>query len=73
MKVKLKNICVDINKPKSIDKLRQLKTVCEDELKICTEIKKGFILFILQMVNKKLKTLTLNSSVNKEVVKINSY
>ena len=73
MMVKLKNVCVDINKPKSIDKLKQLKIVCEEELKTCNKIKKGFILFVLQMVNKKLKKLASNPDADKEIIGINSY
>lgn len=72
MKIKLKNICVDINNPKSIDKLRELKDVCEKELKSCNKIQKGFILFILQIVTKKLNKLALDS-VKTETTNISSY
>tara|TARA_R110002096_G_scaffold144684_1_gene301807 strand:- start:18 stop:236 length:219 start_codon:yes stop_codon:yes gene_type:complete len=72
MMIKLKGICVDINKSKSLDKLKQLKIVCHEELKECDKAKKGFIKFILRLLDDKLKELA-HREVLKKTININSY
>jgi len=65
MKIRLKGICVDINKPKNIERLLKLQTACNEELKSCNRAKREFIKVLLKLINNKLKTM--------KTVSINSY
>lgn len=55
--IKLKDICVDINRPKSLDDLKRLKNVCKIELKKSQieKSKKDFLIMIINMVDNKLE------------------
>ena len=55
MRIKLKGVCVDINKPRSKEALLKLLKVCKTEYSSAKQPKKGFIKMIISMVEKKLK------------------
>ena len=55
MKIKLKGVCVDINKPRSKEALTRLLNVCKSEVKVCKQPKKAFIKMLIKMIDKKLK------------------
>lgn len=57
MKLKIKGICVDINRPESLNDLKRLKNVCKTELEE-TQIEKSrreFLSMIVNMIDNKLE------------------
>jgi len=58
MKIKIKGVCVDINKPRTREDLNRLLDVCKSEAKTASQPKKSFIHMIIQIVDTKLKKET---------------
>jgi len=67
MKIKLKGVCVDINRPRTQEDLNRLLNVCKSEAKTASGAKKAFINMMIKMINRKLKKENYSST------KINSY
>lgn len=55
MRIKLKGVCVDINKPRSKEALTRLLEVCKTEYLTAKLAKKAFIKMLINMIEKKLK------------------
>tara|TARA_R110002051_G_scaffold323362_1_gene416738 strand:- start:3597 stop:3821 length:225 start_codon:yes stop_codon:yes gene_type:complete len=55
MRIKLKGVCVDINKPRSKEALTTLLKVCEVEYITAKQPKKAFIKMFINIIEKKLK------------------
>mgnify|MGYP006125137161 CR=1 FL=1 len=54
MKIKLRGVCVDINKPRSQSDLTRLLNVCKSEILTASGSKKAFINMIIQVIDNKL-------------------
>jgi hypothetical protein len=54
MMIKLRGVCVDINKPRSHQDLKRLLTVCKSEVSTASGAKKEFINMIMQVIDSKL-------------------
>ena len=54
MKIKLKGICIDIKKERSIEKLNTLIKICRIEQKSSSLPKKEFLQIIIEMVSKRI-------------------
>ena len=52
--IKLKGVCVDINKPRSVKDLTRLLTVCKSEVLTASGDKLAFINMIIQVIDNKL-------------------
>ena len=64
MKVKIKGVCVDINKPRTQKDLNRLLNVCKSEAVVASQPRKSFINMFVQIIEKKLKkeyNLTINN------------
>jgi hypothetical protein len=59
MKIKLKGICVDINKPRELKELQILKTVCIGELEQSSKPKKAFLNMVIRIINRRVKQESL--------------
>jgi hypothetical protein len=55
MKIRIKGVCVDINKPRSKEALTRLLTVCKIEAKTAAQPRKSFIKMLIPMIKTKLK------------------
>ena len=55
MRIKLKGMCVDINKPRSKEALTRLLELCKTEHLIAKQPKKAFIKMFINIIEKKLK------------------
>ena len=55
MKIKLKGICVDINKPRSEEALMLLRSVCKTEMGEASVTKKAFLIMIIEIIDNKVK------------------
>jgi len=55
MKIKLKGVCVDINKPRSKEALVSLLNVCKAEVNRSKQPRKAFIKMFIKVIDKKLK------------------
>ena len=55
MRIKLKGVCVDINKPRSKEALTTLLKVCKVEHLTAKHPKKAFIKMFINIIEKKLK------------------
>lgn len=54
MKIKIKGICVDINKPRSQKDLNRLLNVCKSEALTASGARRSLISMLIQMVEDKL-------------------
>ena len=54
MMIKLRGVCVDINKPRSQKDLTRLLTVCKSEVLTASGPKQSFIKMIIQVIDNKL-------------------
>ena len=54
MKIKLRGVCVDINKPRSQRDLSRLLNVCKSEVSTASGSKKALIQMIMQVIDSKL-------------------
>ena len=73
MKIKLKGVCVDINKPRSKEAFTRLLTVCKREVETSVGPKKDFIDMIIKVIDNKLmkEYCTINQINNyEETVKL---
>ena len=52
--IKLRGVCVDINKPRSQQDLTRLLNVCKSEVSTASGSKKAFINMIMQVIDSKL-------------------
>jgi hypothetical protein len=55
MKIKIKGVCVDINKPRSKEALTRLLTICQIEVETAAQPRKSFINMLIPMIKTKLK------------------
>tara|TARA_R110002074_G_scaffold345874_1_gene516248 strand:+ start:146 stop:373 length:228 start_codon:yes stop_codon:yes gene_type:complete len=64
MKIKIKGVCVDINKPRTQEDLTRLLNVCKSEVSTASQPRKSFINMFVQIIENKLKkeyNLTINN------------
>ena len=54
MKIRIKGVCVDINKPRSQNDLNRLLDVCKSEALIATGAQREFIQILINIIDKKL-------------------
>tara|TARA_R110002012_G_scaffold1863_1_gene8956 strand:+ start:1562 stop:1789 length:228 start_codon:yes stop_codon:yes gene_type:complete len=54
MKIKIKGVCVDINKPRTQEDLTRLLNVCKSEASTASGPRKSFIIMIIKMIDNKL-------------------
>jgi len=68
MMIKLRGVCVDINKTRSQKDLNRLLSVCKSEVSTTSGSKKAFINMIIQVIDNKLtkEYCTINQTYNYE-------
>ena len=69
MKIKIKGVCVDINRPRTQEDLNRLLNVCKSEASTASQPRKSFINMFVQIIEKKLKkenNLTINNTYAKK-------
>ena len=54
MKIKIKGVCVDINKPRTLEDLNRLLNVCKSEASTASGARKAFINMFIGIISKKL-------------------
>jgi hypothetical protein len=54
MKIKIKGVCVDINRPRTQEDLNRLLNVCKSEASTASGARKQFIHMIIKMIDSKL-------------------
>ncbi len=74
MKIKIKGVCVDINRPRTQDDLNRLLNVCKSEVKTSKGARRQFIRMIIKMIDRKLTkeyySSTKIKSYEKQTVKL---
>ena len=67
MKIKIKGVCVDINRPRTQEDLNRLLNVCKSEAKTASKARKAFIQMLIKVIDRKLRKEYYSST------KINTY
>lgn len=67
MKIKIKGVCVDINRPRTQEDLNRLLNVCKSEAKTASKARKAFIQMLIKVIDRKLR------KENYSTIKTNAY